>query len=262
MTGLTVKPHGLAGTPELIFRWRGSRTPFFPKLLALALGVAAFGILMTLRIRVAAPEKVSPRRAAVIYLGDDAQGRALKLRAREGGPFPSRFEPLQWEGLAKMEAEAMDAVRFQPQPYVPALRDLPAENQLRPLELAAKGELVFPKRAPAPVTASAPAELKLAPALYPLSGITRESLPADPPPFDAAVTAAMSSASWRFLVRLTADGAVAECVSLEKGGEPGAPELEAWLHRIQFKPEPAKPVRWIAVGVGFTNQPADGTDAR
>ena len=38
--------------------------------------------------------------------------------------------------------------------------------------------------------------------------------------------------------------------------------FEAWLHRIQFKPEPGKPFRWIAVGVGFTNQPADGTDAR
>lgn len=262
MTDLTVRPPRLAGTPELIFRWRGSRTPFFPKLLALALGVAAFALLMTLRIRVTAPEKVSPRRAAVIYLGDDAQGRALKLRAQEGGPFPSRFEPSQWEGLAKMETEAMDSVRFQPQPYVPALPELPTENQLRPLELAAKGELVFPKRGPAPITTSDPAKFKLAPTLNPLSGITRETLPADLPPFSAAVTAAMSSASWRFLVRLTAEGTVAECVSLEKGGEAGAPELEAWLHRIQFKPEPAKPVRWIAVGIGFTNQPADGTDAR
>lgn len=262
MTGLTVRPPRLAGTPELIFRWRGSRTPFFPKLLALAFGAAAFGALTTLRIRVTAPQKVSPRRAAVIYLGDDAQGRAMKLRAQEGGPFPSRFEPSQWEGLAKMESEAMDVVRFQPQPYAPALRDLPAENQLRPLELAAKGELVFPKREPTPIPPSDPAKLKLAPALYPLSGITRENLPAALPLFNAHVTAAMSSASWRFLVRLTAEGTVAECVSLEQGGEAGASELETWLHRIQFKPEPAKPVRWIAVGIGFTNQPADGTDAR
>jgi hypothetical protein len=73
----------------------------------------------------------------------------------------------------------------------------------------------------------------------------------------------MSSASWRFLVRLNPDGGVAECVSLEKGGEAGAPELEAWLHQIQFKPELGKPFRWIAVGIGFTNQPvADGPDAR
>ena len=156
----------------------------------------------------------------------------------------------------------MNAVRFQPQPYVPALRDLPAENQLRPLELATKGELIFPSRKSAPTTTPDPAELKLAPTLYPLSGITRESLPETLPPFNDAVTAAMSSASWRFLLRLTAGGSVAECVSLEKGGEAGAPELEAWLQRIQFQPEPAKPFRWIAVGVGFTNQPADGTDAR
>lgn len=161
-----------------------------------------------------------------------------------------------------MEMEAMNAVRFQPQPYVPALRDLPAENQLRPLELAATGELVFPKRGSVPLTTTDPAKLKFAPALHPLSGITRETLPADLPPFNATVTAAMSSASWRFLVRLTAEGTVAECVSLEKGGEAGAPELGAWLQRVQFKPDPEKPVRWMAVGVGFTNQPADGTDAR
>lgn len=263
MASETIPRSRLKGTPQFVFHWRGSRTPLFPKLLAVAFSCVVFGLLITtVRIRVVAPEKSTPHKASVIYLGDDIESRALSLRAREGGPFPSRFDPSQWEGLLELETHAMNAIRFETQPYVPALQELPAENQLQPLQLAAKGELFFPKRSLVPRTAPDLAKLKLAPALYPLSGISNELLPRDLPAFIPAVDATMSSASWRFLVRLDPEGVVAECVSLEKGGEPGAPELEAWLHRLQFKPDPAKPFRWIAVGIEFTNQPADGPDAR
>ncbi len=262
MAAGTLNPPKLKGTPQFVFPWRGGRTPLFPKLLALVISCVAFGLLITtVRIRVETPEKSTPRKASVIFLGDDLESRALSLRAREGGPFPSRFEPSQWEGLAELEMTAMNAVRFQPQAYVPALQDLPAENQLQPLQLAAKGELFFPKRSLASRAAPELANRKLAPALYPLSGISNELLPRELPPFLPAVDAAMSSASWRFLVRVNPEGVVAECVSLEKGGEPGAPELEAWLHRVQFKADPSKPFRWIAVGIEFTNQPADGPDS-
>ncbi|MES2440662.1 MAG: hypothetical protein V4584_16470 [Verrucomicrobiota bacterium] len=258
-----VKPHKLAGAPEWIFRWRGSRQPLFPRLFAVALAGAALTFLITtVRIRVAAPEKSTPRKASVIYLRDDAQGRALTLRAQEGGPFPSRFELSQWAGLPELEAAALEASRYEPPPYVAVLRNLPPENLVKPLELAAKGERFFPKRVSPALEMTDPGKLKVAPVLYPLSGVTQESLPDDLPPFDSAVDSAMSSEAWRFLVRLNPDGSVAECVSLEKGGETGAAELEAWLRRIQFPSEPAKPFRWIAVGIGFTNQPADGTDAR
>jgi len=259
----TVKPDKSTGAPQWVFRWRGSKQPLVPKLIAVAVVGTAFVLLVTtVRIQVDVPEKSTSRKASVIFLGDDVQGRALSLRAREGGPFPSRFKPAQWEGMAAIESAAMDAVRFLPPPYSPVMADLPAENQLQPLEFAAKGVAFLPKRAPAPVVAPDLTRLKLAPVLSPLSGATRETLPLDLPPFEAEIDAAMTSASWRFLVRLTSEGTVAECVSLEKGGEAGAPELEKWLHRLQFKPEPAKPFRWIALGIGFTNQPADGTDAR
>lgn len=252
----------LTGTADLVFRWRPIKSQWFPKLLAMAFAGVAFALLMTLRIRVEVPEKPSPQRAAVIYLGNDAQGKALTLRAQEGGPFPAKFRLSQWQGLAELERSAMEAARFQPGPYVPPMQQLPAENQLQPLELAAKGQAFFPTRSPAASDSPAPARLKLAPVLYPLAGISHESMPSELPAFDAAVDGVLSASSWRFLVRLNPEGGVVECVSLEKGGEAGAAELEAWLHRIQFKPEPANPFRWIAVGIGFTNQPTDGTDAR
>ncbi|RYD17391.1 MAG: hypothetical protein EOP88_26820 [Verrucomicrobiaceae bacterium] len=253
----------LAGTPEWIFPWRGSERPLFPRFLALVLTGAAFTLLVTtVKIQVDTPEKLNPGKASVIYLQDDAQGRALTLRAREGGPFPSRFELSQWQGLAELEASALDAVRYQPAPYTPVSEDLPSEDGVLPMELAVKGRQFLPKRIAQVIEEKSVASEKVAPVLYALSGISTENLPTELPRFLPPVDSAMSSASWRFLIRLNADGSVAECVSLEKGAEPGAIELESWLHRILFKPEPSKPVRWISVAVGFTNQPADGTDPR
>lgn len=263
MSRATAHPLKLAGTPEWIFPWRGGNRPLFPRLLALAVVTTAFALLLTtVKIQVDSPAKSTPRKASVIYLRDDSQGRAMTLRAREGGPFPSRFDLSQWQGMPELEAAALEAVRFQPPLYVPVPEDLPADDGVQQIELAAKGRQFLPTRVPQPAAAPDLGELKIAPVLYPLSGITKEGLPTRLPPFAAPVDSAMSSASWRFLARLNADGSVAECVSLEKGGESGAPELEQWLHRIAFKPDPSKPVRWITVAVGFTNQPADGTDAR
>ncbi len=250
------------GVPEFFFRWRPQRSPWVPKLLAVMLVAVAFGLLMALRVRVVAPERSAPRKASAIFLRDDAEGRAMSLRAKEGGPFPSKFRLSAWDGLAELEGRAMEAVRFQPQPYVSPMQDLPRENELRPLELAVKGQSFFPKRAPVAVAAPSPARLRLAPALYLLAGIPNETLPSALPAFEAPVDGSMAAASWRFLLRLNEEGDVTDCVSLEKGGEAGALKLEMWLRKIRFQRELGKPSRWIAVAVGFTNQPADGPHAR
>ena len=258
-----VKPQQLAGVPEWFFRWRPRGSPLVPKLIALVAVGAGFVFLITsVRIRVVPPEKVSPRRASVIYLGDDLQGRALSLKAQEGGPFPSRFDLSQWGGLADLEKAAMEITRFQAPVYEPKIDDLPPVNEITPLAIAAKGERYFPKRDLAPAGAQDVPSLRLTPVLYPLSGISKEALPADLPAFEPSVDAEMASGTARFLLRLNPAGGVMECVSLEKGGEKGAQDLEKWLHRIPFKPASGHADRWISVGVGFTNQPADGTDPR
>lgn len=247
-------------TPEWVFRWRGQPSPWIPKLIALAFTSTAFLLLVTtVRIDVRVPEKKSaPRKASVIYLGDDAESRALTVRADEGGPFPSRFEPHEWQGLADLERSVMDSTRFQPAAYVPVIADLPSETLVRPIEMAAKGQRFFPKRTPsAPLSTDAVAPV-LAPILYPLAGVTAEALPRELPRFDDAAGVAASSTPWRFMIRLNPDGSVGECVSLEKGNEPGADALEAWLHQIQFAPPNPKRPRWIAVAIGFANPPADG----
>jgi len=263
MASITARQPRLMNTPDWVFPWRGRKKTFFPMLVAHVVAGAAFLVLLgTVHVKVISPKPMAPRKASLIYLADDSQGRALALRAQEGGPFPSRFEPSQWEGMAALEAEAMAATR-QSRPYVPQLRDLPKETRIAPLELAAKGETVFPKRQPVVRAVPAAAKMKLVPTIYPLSGIPAEAIPAELPAFTGVLDSAMTAASWRFLVRLNPQGGVAECVSLEKGGEAGALELETWLHGIQFRTTSEKPFRWISVGIGFSNQPAaDGPDNR
>jgi len=269
MSGRVARPPVLAGTPELIFRWRPLRQAYLPKLLNLAVVGGAFALLITtVRIQVKVPEKSVPRKAGLIYLRDDVESQILARRAREGGPFPSRFEPSQWPGLAEVEAAAMNAAQFQPPAYAPVVPDLPPESLAKPIPLAPRGEAFFPPRTVVRTTPPEAGNLRLAPALYPLSGITEADFPDKLPEFGVA-DKDVSRTPWRFLVKLGPGGAVEECVSLEKGNEKGADALENWLQALQFKAAPGKPDRWAALGISFTNQPkvpegpkSDGTDPR
>ena len=226
----------------------------------LAAGAFVF-LVASIRIRVAAPTPWAARKAAVIHVADDAAGRALTQQAREGGPFPSRFDPADWEGRAALENEVMQAARWTPPPYVPALRDLPKDSTPR-ISLAAKGSPVLPRRAAEKTAPPVSGNLRLSPVLYPLSGIAPAAMPGGLPPFTGAVDEKVTAEPWRFLLRLSPDGQVLDCVSLAGGDETGPSPLQDWLRGVTFQADPAKPSRWVSVGVGFTNQPAHGTDDR
>lgn len=248
----------------LIFPWRVPKTSFFPKLVAWVMAAATFTYLITMvRIQVIAPERVSPRTASVIYLTDDAQSRELALRAQEGGPFPSRFKLSQWDGFAALEAAALDAVHWTPPPYAPVIEELPMESRVPSLPLAVRGQPVFPRQKVTVREIPAAGSFQPAPRIYPLSGISGRSVPESLPPFTGAIDAVMLSSPWRVLVRLDRAGAVVDCISLEKGDDARAALLEDWLTQIQFPAVSGEPGnRWITLGIEFTNQPVDGTDAR
>jgi hypothetical protein len=248
--------------PEWVFNWRRVGKPALAKWLAVFVTAGVFALLATaIRIRVSTPVSWATPKATVIQVGDDAIGRALTQRAREEGPFPSRFLPSRWSGCEVLEAAVLDASRWTPPRYVPALRELPEEAP-QPPRLATRGEPVLPKRRLSSARVPMPVPLVPAPVIYPISGIQPEDVPTDLPPLDGPVDATLTAETWRFLVRLDASGHVRDCVSMAGGDESGPSPMEKWLRRVTFNPEPGKPARWIAVGVGFTNQPAnDGTDA-
>ncbi len=256
--------HKRMAAPEWVFSWRRRREGWLAKTIAIFLTSGVFVVFLSfVRIQVAAPVPWAAPKAAVIQVLDDDEGRVLTLRAREGGPFPSRFDPSAWEWAAATEREGHEKARWKPEPYVPLLRQLPDVDALAPAPLAAPGEPVLPIRRPAADTAPVVEEnRRLAPVLYPLSGIPAARIPRELPPFDGVVDPVMAAESWRFLLHLDPAGRVLDCVSLAGGDEAGPSVLDDWLRRVSFPPDPARPPVWIAVGVGFSNQATDESDAR
>jgi len=253
--------HKRREAPQWIFPWRGTKASPFPKVLTLVVVGAAFGVLLTsVRIRVPSPVPWAAPKATMFQVPNDLDGRSLRLRAQEGGPFPSRFDPSTWELSSAIEQAAYQAARWRPPPYAPILRKLTDEPQR--LQLATPGEAVLPD----PPTLAEPAPMtekrRLAPALYPLSGISADEMPQDLPPFDGEVAPATAAEPWRFLLRVSPVGGVLDCVSLTGSDHPGKPALEAWLRRVSFPRTTSRETRWIAIGLGFTTQPTDGPDAR
>lgn len=249
--------------PVWIFPWRPRRESQFPKWFAVTLVAALFTLMVTsLRITVVPVAPWSARKASVIQVLDDTVGRELTLRAREGGPFPSRFEPSLWPTLAGIESAALAATRTSLPPYQPALRALPPEHS-EPPSLSRPGRVVLPSPPTGPTGEDTPAAatpLRTVPVILPLSGITAAGLPADLPNFDGSVSPAIAAEPPRFLVRLSPAGEVLDCIPLDANEDSAA--LTRWLRALRFPADTQAPQRWIAIGVTFTNRPADGTDPR
>lgn len=263
MATRAIKVPGHGSKSDWVFLWQKIEPPLIPRLIALGFGLALFGFLIgTVRVQIDVPEKPKTRKASLIYLSDDAEGRAWALRAKEGGPFPSRFELAQWQGLAELESSVMEGLRVVPPASVSTIPDLPRANQLESLGLASKGEVILPSHQTAVVETPELIQMKQAPSIQALAGISPTGIPTDLPTFPSPIEPEMSAVSWRFLLRLDSSGAVSDCVSLMKSGLVGASVLDDWLAQISFPAEPGVNSRWIAVSVAFTNQPVDGTEAR
>lgn len=253
--------HKRKQAPQWVFPWRAPRHSPLAKISAVVISLGLFAVLFGfLRIRVAPPTPWAANKATVLRVIDDADGRALTLQAREGGPFPSRFQPSEIDLLRDLEADALSAAGWRPPPYEPQLREMPAIEPPPPV-FSSPGRLVLPRRmasAPVPVTGKS----KPVPLLYPLAGLKAEGLPAKMPEFTGEIPPAMLVEPWRFLLRLNARGRVRDIVPLAGGGDgAGLPALIDWLRLLDFPPENGSGDRWVAIGLGFINQTANGTDA-
>lgn len=246
-----------------VFRWRGLDGTPLRGLLALLITGGVFSLFAaTVQIRVSAPQQWVERKASIIHLPNDGEGKMWALRAREGGPFPSRLNPAEWESMPGGALSAIAATRLPSETYTPKLAELPSSNEGPAVSIAAKGERIFPKRMPESVPGMVPVETKLVPALYPLSGISIDAVPRNLPAFqfDEKIEPSLTSAPWRFMLRLRPDGSVAECLPMIK--EIGGAELEKWICGVNFSSEVAKKSEWIGIAVGFVNQPVHESDPR
>jgi hypothetical protein len=253
------------GSREWIFPWNPPSGPLAPKGLAVGIATLLFAyFLFGLRIQVAAPPTQGiQRKAAVLLLPERLDGIEWGLKAREGGPFPTRFDPSTWPDLIALEQAAWP-LASRPRASSPAeLRRFPAEPPAPPL-LAPKGERVLPDRfRPAPPPRTQPAPVP-APVLFPLAGIRQENLPARLPAFTPKTPDPGPARPWRFLLRLGRVGQVTDCISLTEDS-PFAREIEAWLRQLRFPhTEAGAESEWIVLGIEFINPPAstDGTEPR
>ncbi|HSP41617.1 MAG TPA: hypothetical protein VLO11_01995 [Luteolibacter sp.] len=247
--------------PQWVFPWRGVRQSPLPKIAAFSITLGFFAMMFVfVRIGIVTPTPWAPRQATVFRALDDAEGRALALRAREGGPFPSRFQPAEIDWLRGLENQALAAAGWQPPRHKPQLRELPAIEPPVP-RLSAPGKPVLPQRPP-PDPVPMTGKLRPMPVLYPLAGMDAADMPRSLPEFVGEVPPAMLAEPWRFLLRLDAGGRVHEVVPLAGGGdEIGVSALIDWLRGIDFPLDDRDDGRWIAVGLSFGNRPVNGTDA-
>ncbi len=259
MESATPKLQKPLGTPEWMFPWRRSESAFFSTLFAAILGAGLFAIAYaSVNVKLSVPRSQVQRKASLVFLTNSSEGRALALKAQEGGPFPSRFRPAQWEGMAALEATMMAATRLPKETYLTHLKSLPDSPFTDWIPLREEPEMVFPRSAATIKKPENTQRVRLTPQLFPLSGISSEDLPQVLPEYLGRVEGA--SNSWRFLLEIDENGNVGECISLEKGGDAGALDLQKWLQSMRFPMVAPRTARWISIGIGFTNQADNGPE--
>lgn len=240
--------------PQWIYDWRKSGRYVLRSSLAtlIAAGLFAF-FLITVRVRVVQPMTWAAPQASLIHVDDSVSGRMLALRAREEGPYPSRFLPSDWDAAQALESTLEEATRSAPELYVPGLRgfsDMVSERA----GLAVRGEPVLPTRSLALMQQPEVRKLVMVPQLSLISGMGADELPTELPDLKLEVGDALAAQSWHFLIRLDARGRVRDCLPMA-GGEVLEPTaIERWLRQIVFRESPDVAERWIALGVGFKNQ--------
>lgn len=248
--------------PSWIYNWRSSGRHLLRSSLAFLIAAGCFAVfLVAVRVRVVRPVTWAAPQASLIQVDDSLSGRMLARRAREEGPFPSRFSLAEWGELPAWESKLQEATRSAPERYVPGLRGF-ADVAGGRSGLASRGEPVLPTRPLASISSPQVRPLVMVPRLRPISGIRAADLPSQLPDFKLQPGDTLAAQTWNFLIRLDRRGRVADCVSMagDEALEPTA--IEGWLRRIAFHEAPEAAERWIAVGVGFENQASnDGTDA-
>lgn len=242
--------------PEWIFSWKRRGEPVLPKLVAVVFSSAILGgLLGFVRIQSTTPNPWGLEKASVIHVLDTPEGRALALEARENGPSPVRFSASDWPSLAAFENEQLSLLASKSEPYRPRLRKWEPEPLTVP-RLSQPGAMVLPPLPAIEIQSRPPPSGPPQPVIWPLSGLTREEIPADLPKYEGVVDAAMQADSLRFLIQLDAEGQVRECIALSGADTPEATaSLTDWVLGIRFLRKSGEGPVWAALRIRFLNQP-------
>lgn len=241
---------------DLVFNWRTSESQVGSKIVATLIVTIIFAIGFALvDVDLLAPKTGVLESATVLHFADDELGRAWRLKAEENGPFPGRLE-IDGAGVIPDIDRLTDYGGVGGwNGYDVALRRFQAAGGEPSVSLARKGMGYLPGRVkifngdlagvPDPVR-------KRKAILTPFDDQALGWMPEEVPDFQIPVAGGdLLSASWRFMLRLRADGSVSDCISLSGGGDAGLEETTEWLRGLRFNP--GEDGRWLGLRVEFVN---------
>lgn len=241
--------------PKWIYPWRDKGSFSYGMWFALLCTSGFFALGITfIRVRMPVMATWSAPQASVMYVhDDDAVGSWLIQKAREEGPYPSRFDPMDWDGGIAMERVLMQSVRQDLTSYSPSLKQLPEEKP-KLAKVAVYGEPQLPKRVLRVGEVEASVMMEMVPSLFPISGIREDELPKNLPHIQGKLDSAVALENWRFILRLDERGRVMDCMSMAGRVEVQLSPIQEWLKSLKYGPNADGGERWIAVGVGFKNE--------
>lgn len=253
------RPVGRA-TREWIFDWRG-RAEDRKSTAWMALGVVTivFALMIgAIRIRIAATPSRPAQQASAARVANDSIGRMLRSQAREGGPFPSRFDPGSWDAYPAIERPAIEPALPGLTPYEPVLLPLPERGRTAPLTDA--GMPVLPKPPKPDVPAPTVDRTGTIPTLTVLTGIRSIDLPLSLPNLPDEALSVVAAASPNVLIHIDRSGAVMDATILDPLDPGISTLLRNWMRGLIFQADAAEAGRRGVVIIGTQPDPANGTD--
>lgn len=249
------------GGDGLVFDWKTRRTPGLRMCGVLVVAMAIFVVpLMLVRIHVGAPLVEDSQSASMMVISHENDPMQWFGAARELGPFPSRYDPVEWRSSRAVVDDVLARARARSMPeHAPRYQGFPDDPPPPAVPLVTKGSRHLPPVAAPKFEPMEAIEVRLRPVLYPLS-VDAVELPDASPVFDVDVTSEMASQPWRFLLQVEADGAVQHALALIGHNTPGRAELTDWLQAHRFPVQDDVGGRWVAVAVTFQNLRSDGAD--
>jgi hypothetical protein len=228
-------------------------------MVAFAAGIFIFP-LSIIRINLGKPPIQETHGASLMILTPENDPMHWIELARDLGPFPTRFDPTDWEPSRMRVADVFDGIRDRSiPPYQPSYLDFPDEGSPPSVPLVVKGSRILPGISPPDFKPLHTVRMRPTPSLYPLS-VDASELPETSPPFRVEVTPEMASQPWRFILQVSPDGSVPHAVALIGQNTPGRVDLADWLQAHRFPATEETRDRWVAIAVTFQNQPDHGTD--
>jgi hypothetical protein len=249
---------------DLIFDWSSVEAHRGWKGAAVLIVTLIFGFFISLvNVEFDSKEVVSVKSASVLYLPDHEEGRIWRMKAEEEGPFPGRLEISgmddPFEELASGVLNKDDSWNL----YKTSMRPLEMESVKSMHRISVQGQRYLPKifKSTGVVIDQQKSEVLLKPLLIPYTKESEKWLPTEYPPFRMEMKEEMDSSEWRFVLNLSADGKVKECLSLSGGDEVGLAEITEWLKGLLFQ-EVADQERWMGLRIEILNERSHGSDPK